>query len=323
MSETNRNCQHTQHTIGIDVAKRHLDVVAHTGTTAQRFANEASGIAKLIDWLGQRRVAMIVAEATGGLELALLISLHDAGYTVARVNPRWIKDFARARGKRAKTDALDAALIAAYGHIMQPQPWQPLDEDGWTFKDLCARRRQLITMVTMETNRSQQCRNAHLARQHRRLIQTLRAQIKETENVLAMLIERSHVNHQKAQIICSVPGVAQTTAVTLIADLPELGHLSTKQIASLTGLAPFNNQSGTAQGTRRIFGGRAHVRKALYMVAVGMAGRNNQHFKRIYQKLVDAGKPKKVALVAIMRKLIVTLNAMIRTNTAWRQSKPA
>ena len=177
-------------------------------------------------------------------------------------------------------------------------------------------------MLTMELNRSQQCHNAYLARQHQIMIHTLKAQIREIETILSAIIERSHALKDKSKIICSVPGVAQITANTLIADLPELGTLTSKQIASLTGLAPFNNESGRHIGQRRIFGGRAHVRKVLYMVAIGMVRRNNPHFKAFYAKLISAGKPKKVALVAIMRKLIVTLNAMIRNKTAWRTPKP-
>lgn len=303
--------------IGIDVSKHHLDVAAGSDGGVSRFANDAIGIVALIDWLAGQRVAMIVAEATGGLELPVLLSLHEAGFQVARINPRWIRDLARARGKSAKTDAIDAVLIADYGRIMHPEPWQPLDEDGWTFKDLCARRRQLIIMLTMEANRSQQCRNAYLARQHNQLISSLKAQLREIEDILARIIARREDYARKARIICSVPGVAKATAVTLIADLPELGALNAKQIAALTGLAPFNRDSGRQIGRRSIFGGRAHVRTMLYMVAIGMARRNNDHFKAFYRRLVDAGKPKKLALVALMRKLVVTLNAMLRSDCEW------
>ena len=170
----------------------------------------------------------------------------------------------------------------------------------------------------MERNRAQACHSAYLARQHQRLIEALQTQIKEIETVLAKLIEKRDDFRNKADIICSVPGVAQTTAVTLIADLPELGQLNAKQIAALVGVAPYNNESGLHNGQRRIFGGRANVRRSLYMVAVGITSSTNQHFKSHYLKLVQAGKPKKVAMVAVMRKLIVTLNAMIATNTAWR-----
>ena len=303
---------------GVDVAKRHLDIAGHGQSPVKRFANDSQGIAELITWLQQFDVGMVATEATGGLELPLLISLYEAGYSIARLNPRWLKDFARAQGRRAKTDALDARLIAQYVHVMHPQAWQPLDEDGWTFKDLAARRRQLIAMRTMERNRAQACHSAYLARQHQRLIEALQTQIKEIETVLAKLIEKRDDFRNKADIICSVPGVAQTTAVTLIADLPELGQLNAKQIAALVGVAPYNNESGLHNGQRRIFGGRANVRRSLYMVAVGITSSTNQHFKSHYLKLVQAGKPKKVAMVAVMRKLIVTLNAMIATNTAWR-----
>lgn len=300
------------------MSKHHLDVALYPDKQTGRFTNSEAGIAELIEWLASYQVDLVAAEATGGLELPLLISIYEAGLSVARLNPRWVKDFARAQGKRAKTDLFDALLIAHYAAVMEPDPWQPLDEDGWTFKDLAARRRQLITMVTMETNRSYRSQNAHVTRQHLRLIAVLKHQVEEIETVLQSMIERTDVYRKKAKLICSVPGLAHTTAATLIAELPELGQLTSKQIASLAGLAPFTQQSGQYAGKARIFAGRNSVRKCLYMVAVGMTRRNNAHFRAFYDRLVEAGKPKKVALIALMRKLIVTLNAMIKHKTAWR-----
>ena len=192
--------------IGIDVSKHHLDIYVDHDGVLERFTNDGEGIRSLLSLLLNYQVNLVVAEATGGLELPMLIELYEAGYGIARVNPRWIKDFARARGKRAKTDLLDAQRIADYGRIMQPDHWQPLDEDGWTFKDLCARRRQLVRMLTMELNRSQQCHNAYLARQHQIMIHTLKAQIREIETILSAIIERSHALKDKSKIICSVPG---------------------------------------------------------------------------------------------------------------------
>lgn len=305
--------------IGIDVSKRKLDVYMHPQGSYGSFPNTARGYEQLLLWLVPHRVALVVAEATGGLELPALASLHEAGHKVARVNPRWIKDFIRSAGRAAKTDKLDALQIALYGCRMQPEPYIPLDANGEALKALTARHRQLVDEITMENNRLKQSRHHWVTQLHKETIRFLEYQLKEVDTMLITLTAANEESCRKKEIITSVPGVGTTTAHMLIADLPELGKLTGKQIAALIGVAPFNRDSGTLRGYRSIFGGREAVRKAMYMTALGAATRNNPLLKAFYQKLLDMGKKKKVALVAVMRKLIVILNAMLKNNTTWHQ----
>ena len=306
--------------VGLDVSKKHLDVVIHGRKSFKRFDNTPEGIGELIDWLSKKEADFVVAEATGGLGLPALLTIHECGIVVSRVNPRWIKNFGKAQGQYAKTDALDARIIAAYGVIMHPKPWTPYDEDMQQFKDLSGRRRQLITMRTMEKNRSQQTRSAHVFRQHMQLIEMLTYQIGEIEIVLEDMIETREDWSRKAEIIKSVPGLSRMSAIGLIADLPELGKCSSKQIAALVGVAPFNHDSGKLKGYRRTGGGRKCIRNILYIVAVGMARGYNPQMQEFYRRMRDAGKPAKVALIAVIRKIVVMLNAMIKNNTLWCES---
>ena len=285
------------------------------------FPTGERGYEQLLLWLSPHKVALVVAEATGGLELSVLSSLYEAKHKVARVNPRWIKDFSRSTGRSAKTDKLDSLQIALYGCRMQPEEYIPLDADGEAMKALTARHRQLVDEITMENNRLKQCRNHFVCKQHEQTITYLEYQLKEVDSILRKLSEEDEEISRKKEIITSVPGVGEVTAHTLIADLPELGKLTGKQIAALVGVAPFNRDSGGMRGTRHIFGGREHVRKALYMTALGIATRNNKPLKEFYQKLILAGKKKKVAIVAVMRKVIVMLNAMIKNNKLWEENK--
>lgn len=304
--------------VGIDVSKRWLDVALYPAGYNARFANDDEGIEALLVWLKPHEIVVAVVEATGGIEIPVLLTLHESGYKVARINPRWIKDFARAMGAVAKTDKLDARIIALYGHKMEPEAYQPADSDGQALKALCARRRQLLNTWTMENNRRQQSQNHYVWRLHCQHMAFLEAQLKEVEQALDSMIAQNEEWLCKKTIIESVPGVGPATAKTLLAELPELGTLSGKQIAAMVGVAPFNRDSGKQQGYRAISGGRAPVRKILYMVAVGAATRNNPLLKAFYEKLKTAGKKPKVALVAVMRKLIVMLNAMIRDGTLWQ-----
>lgn len=307
--------------VGLDVSKRHLDVVIHGRRSFRRFDNSSVGIDELIIWLTKKEADFVVSEATGGLELPALLTMHEAGFLVARVNPRWIKNYGKAQGQYAKTDPLDARIIAAYGATMQPNPWTPYDEDMQSFKDLSGRRRQLITMRTMEKNRSQQTRSAHVFRQHVQMIDMLRFQIEEIENVLERMIDTREDWARKAKIIKSVPGLSRMSAIGLIADLPELGTCSSKQIAALVGVAPFNHDSGKLKGYRRTGGGRKSIRNILYIVAVGMARGYNPVMQEFYRRMRDAGKPAKVALIAVIRKIVVMLNAMVKKDTLWEEKR--
>jgi transposase len=306
-------------TIGMDVSKRHLDVYMHPLGSRGRFPNTQRGYEQLLVWLHPHAVSLVVAEATGGLELSCLKYLHEAGYRVARVNPRWIKDFTRSGGRIAKTDTLDALQIALYGCRMEPEAYVPLDANGEALKALTARHRQLVDEMTMENNRLKQSRHHWVTQLHKETIRFLEYQLKEVDTMLASLTAGNEEACRKKAIITSIPGVGVITAHMLIADLPERGHLGGKQIAALVGVAPFNRDSGTARGYRSIFGGREAVRRALYMTALGAATRNNPILKAFYEKLLATGKKKKVALVAVMRKLIVVLNAMLKNNTTWQQ----
>jgi len=305
--------------IGIDVSKRKLDAYMHPKGSHASFPNTERGYEQLLLWLSPNTIALAVAEATGGLELSVLARLHEAGHKVARVNPRWIKDFIRSCGRAAKTDKLDALQIALYGCRMQPEAYTPLDADGEALKALTARHRQLVDEITMENNRLKQSRHHWVTQLHKETIRFLEYQLREVDTMLVAMTDANEECCRKKEIITNVPGVGEVTAHMLIADLPELGKLTGKKIAALIGVAPFNRDSGTMRGYRSIFGGREAVRKAMYMTALGAATRNNPLLKTFYQKLLAAGKKKKVALVAVMRKLIVILNAMIKNNTAWQQ----
>jgi len=305
--------------IGIDVSKRKLDVYMHPLGSHAGFPNTERGYEQLLLWLSPHRVALVVAEATGGLELPVLKRLHETGHKVARVNPRWVKDFIRSSGRAAKTDKLDALQIALYGCRMEPDVYIPLDANTEALKALTARHRQLVDEITMENNRLKQSRHHWVTQLHKETICFLEYQLKEVDTMLATLADTNETVRRAKEIITSVPGVGNTTAHMLIADLPELGKIPGKQIAALIGVAPLNRDSGTLRGYRSIFGGREAVRKAMYMAALGAATRNNPTLKAFYQKLLDVGKKKKVALVAVMRKLIVILNAMIKNNTTWQQ----
>jgi transposase len=302
---------------GIDTSKAWLDIALHPAGCRARFANSDPGIAALLAWLKPHAPTLVVIEATGGLEMPVLLALDEAGCPVARINPRWMRDFARARGTGAKTDAIDARLIALYGAKMDPQPSCPANDQAQAFQALCARRRQLLQARTQEINRCQRSRNRLILSQLQDHLRFLECQLAQIDTALDHLIGQNEVWQRKHEIIASVPGVGAMTARTLIAELPELGSLSGKQIAALVGVAPLNRDSGQLRGYRAIGGGRAGVRRMLYMAAMGAATRNNAHLKAVYQRLRAAGKKPKVALVAIMRKLIVILNALIRTNQTW------
>lgn len=224
--------------IGIDVSKRKLDVYMHPQASHASFPNNERGYEQMLLWLSPRKVALVVAEETGGLELPALAALHEAGYKVARVNPRWIKDFSRSAGRAAKTDKLDALQIALYGCSMQPEPYIPLNADGEALKALTARHRQLVDEITMENNRLKQSRHHWVTQLHKQTIRFLEYQLKEVGIMLQAMTDTDAVVARKKKIITSIPGVGEVTAHMLIADLPELGKLSGKQISAL--ISPLN-----------------------------------------------------------------------------------
>jgi transposase len=307
--------------VGIDVSKDQYDVAWSATRPAQSFAADASGRRQLVELLGRQRPTLIVLEATGGYERALVGELLEARLPVAVVNPRQVRDFARATGRLAKTDRLDAMALARFAQAVQP-PQRPLpDENMRQLQELLTRRRQLVQMHTAESNRLGMASARRVRQSIQSLLDLIQSQLQELDDQLQRLIEASPAWMQKVTLLKSVPGIGDQTARMLLAQLPELGQCSRQQIAALVGVAPINRDSGQMRGRRTTHGGRATVRCALYMATL-VATRHNPMIRQTYQRLVANGKAKMVALVACMRKLLTTLNAMLRDQQSWRNTMP-
>ena len=303
--------------VGIDVSKDRLDVHVRPSGQTLTAARDSTGLQQLVGSLRKLAPALIVLEATGGFEITVAAALASAGLPLAVVNPRQIRDFARATGRLAKTDALDAQVIALFAERIRPEPRPLADADSQNLAELIARRRQMVEMIGMETNRLYQVRNARVQRMLRTTVNTLTAQLAELDRDIDDTIKRSPVWRAADNLLTSVPGIGDVTAHTLIADLPELGQLDRRRLAALVGVAPINRDSGQMRGKRTIAGGRSDVRNALYMATLS-AIRWNPIISQHYKSLVERGRPKKVALVACMRRLLGILNAIMRTNTPWQ-----
>lgn len=301
--------------VGIDVSQAQLEVALRPGERFQIPHTEV-GRTELVDRLRGVAPALIVLEATGGLELPLAAALATAGLPVVVVNPRQIRDFAKATGKLAKTDGLDAACLAHFGAAMQPTPRPLPDDQAQLVAAVLARRRQLVEMLVAEKTRLAGARPA-VRPNLRAHITWLERALAQTDTDLADAIRQSPVWREKDAVLRSTPGVGPVLSTTLLVNLPELGTLTGKQIAALVGVAPLNRDSGTLRGTRTVWGGRAHVRTALYMGTL-VATRFNPVIRAFYQRLCAAGKAKKVALTACMRKLVTLLNAMLKHRTPWQ-----
>ena len=301
--------------VGVDVGKEALDVVVRPSGEHWQMSNDEAGVAALVARLRPLGPVLIVCEATGGCELLAIGSLAAAGLPVVVANPRQIRDFARATGQLAKTDQLDAAILALFAERVRPTP-RPLPDDAARLLDaVLTRRRQLLEMLTAEKNRLGFAPQP-LHRGIRQHIRWLERQVDDVTGELATLVEQSPVWRAKDDLLQSVPGVGPIVSYTLLGELPELGMLTHKQIAALAGVAPLARDSGTLRGKRMVWGGRASVRTALFMAA--LCGRRwNPTLKVFYERLIAAGKPKKVALIACARKLLTILNAMVRHNTRW------
>lgn len=306
-------------TVGIDVSKDFLDLDVYPDPQPQRVANDAQGHAHIVQLCRRLKVACTVLEASGGYQQAVVAELAAAGLPVCVVNPRQARDFAKATGRLAKTDALDAAGLAHFGHALQPTCRPIPDEKVREFQHILARRRQLIDMRTAELNRRQQARSATVRESIHAVIQLLDEQLRDQDRHLDNLLKACPLWKEQEEILKSVPGVGDQTARTLLAELPELGKASRQELAALVGVAPLNCDSGLFRGQRNIHGGRAAVRKALYMATL-VASRHNPLIRSFYQRLLAAGKKTKVALVACMHKLLTILNAMLRTRTAWKSA---
>jgi len=306
--------------VGIDVSKASLDVAVFSPQRCCRVPNDQAGWDQLIAWLGEPQGCLVVMEATGGYQAAAAAALATAGFDVVVANPRKVRDHARSRGLLAKTDKLDAKMIADFAERNRPPVRALPDEKTRLLQALMARRRQLLEMLTMEKNRLQQAPKA-LAKQIQKHIRWLEKQLADLDDDLDEQVRQSDIWREKDDILRTAPGVGKATSHTLLADLPELGEVSGKRIASLVGVAPFNRDSGKLQGHRTIWGGRASVRNALYMATVS-AIRCNPVIRKHYRHLRDAGKAGKVAIVACMRKLLVILNTMIKEHKPWDPKLP-
>lgn len=301
--------------VGIDVSKAWLDIGVLPEEHTQRVAHDEAGLAALCAQLGTLGPTLVVMEATGGLETPLASGLAAAGVMVAVVNPRQVRDYAKACGRLAKTDRIDALVLAAFAQAIRPQVRPLKDEETQALGALLARRRQLIDMRVQEKLRMERAEPVARAslKEH---IAWLDARIHSLDDDLTHRLRRSTAWREKDDLLHAIPGVGPVTRLTLIAELPELGRLNRREIAALVGLAPFNRDSGQHKGERVIWGGRAQVRQVLYMAALA-ATRSNPPIRAFYLHLRAQGKPAKVALTACMRKLLTVINAVVKNKTPW------
>ena len=301
--------------VGIDLAKARVDVAVRPANDGWLVSNDDAGIRQLVSRLKTLEPQMVVMEASGGLELPLVAALAVEGLPVVVVNPRQVRDFAKATGKLAKTDILDAAVLAHFGEAVKPTVRPLRDAETQALNSMASRRHQVMSMLVSERNRLSVAAPAVRPRIEAH-IEWLQGELDDLDKDLRQTIRQSPVWREKDDLLRSVPGVGPQVSLTLLAYLPELGTLNRKQIAALVGVAPFNRDSGTLRGRRTVWGGRARVRAVLYMGAL-VAARCNPVIRDFYQRLLAAGKPKKLALTACMRKMLVILNSMLRYRSEW------
>jgi transposase len=305
--------------VGIDISKHQLD--AAWGKERLSVPYTPRGVADLIAAITAAPVTLVVLEASGGLEVKLVDALGAAGLPTAVINPSRARHFARAAGILAKTDAIDAAVLARFARDMRPPPMTPPTQAERELGELVARRRQLVVMHTGETNRLEQVACTSTKKSLRSVLRLLARQITAVDAQLESLIAASAAWQAKADLLRTVPGIGPVVSKTLVAELPELGKLNRKQIAALVGVAPVNRDSGTMRGNRMVWGGRGGIRAQLYMAAL-VGTKYNPILQSFYRRLRDAGKPAKVALTACMRKLLTILNAIAATNIPWKAPQP-
>ena len=305
--------------IGIDVAKAQLEYASRPSNQAGTVPNDESGIRELVARCQALTPTLVVCEATGGYEAALVAALATAGLPVVIANPRQVRDFAKAIGQLAKTDAIDAQVLALFAERVRPEPRPLPDAAAQALDALLTRRRQLVEMLVAERNRLLVAASP-VRRDLQQHIRFLERRLREADDDLHTAVKTSPIWRVQDDLLQSVPGVGRVVSLTLLAELPELGRLSHKQIAALVGVAPLARDSGTLRGRRLVYGGRAPVRAVLYMAAL-VASRRNPVIRAFYERLRAAGKPAKVALTACMRKLLTILNAMARTGTSWRPTR--
>jgi len=301
--------------VGVDVSKKTLDIAFGQEGKYQRIENSAKAIREFVSSLSPDAIAQVVIESTGGLERPIIKALTEASIPVALINPSRVRYFAKASGLYAKTDELDARILAAYGKSIKLRSYTAPSEEKTKLSDLGSRRRQLLEMVVAEKNRYQSM--PRLQDEISEHLDWLENKVREIESQIETLLESSEELKEKREILVSCKGVGEVTAFTLLAELPELGTVDRKEIASLVGVAPMNHDSGEKKGKRTTYGGRSKVRTALYMATLS-ATRFNPAIRKFYNRLVENGKKKMVALVAAMRKLLTILNAMIKNKQLWQ-----
>jgi len=306
--------------VGVDVSKDRLDVHLRPSDEAFAVARDGKGLESLVERLKALNVSLIVLEATGGFETTVAAALAGASLPLAVVNPRQIRDFARALGKLAKTDAIDAKVIAIFAEKIRPQARPIASQEAQRLAELVARRRQIVEMIGMEANRRKRAADKRLGKKIDRHLAFLEKELAEVDADIDAGVRASPAWRETEDLLTSVPGIGPVTARTLIAELPELGRLDRRKLAALVGVAPFNRDSGTWRGHRIIGGGRTSVRNALYMAAL-VATRYNPLVKANYQRLVARGRPKKVAIIACLRQLLTILNAIVRDAKPWAVQK--
>jgi len=302
--------------VGIDVSKKVLDIAVRPGDEHWTVANDEDGIDELVTRLRSIGPRLVVLEATGGIELAATGSLADAGLLVAVVNPRQVRDFAKAIGRLAKTDRLDAQVIAQFGEVVQPMPRPLRDAEAQALSALLSRRRQLVGMMTQEKNRLHAAQLS-VQRDIRGHIVYMEKRLAKLDDDLGSTLRKSPLWRERDDLLRGVPGVGRVLSVTLLAELQKLGTLNRKQIAALVGVAPLNRDSGLLRGRRTVWGGRARVRATLYMATL-TATRYNPVIRAFYERLCASGKAKKLAITACMRKMLTILNSMLRHHATWQ-----
>ncbi len=305
--------------VGIDVSKDRLDVHVLPAGQAFAVARNGEGLAELCGRLGRLSVTIVAVEATGGFEMVVSAALAGAGLPLVVVNPAQVRAFAKALGQRAKTDPIDAAVIARFLAATKPAVRPLPDAATQLLADLVGRRRQIVDMLAAEKQRQARLTARHLARSLTRLIAALERELGAVDGEIDTVVRGSSAWREREALLSSVPGVGKVIARTLIAELPELGALGRKQIAALAGLAPYTRQSGRWKGKTFIGGGRKDARRAIFMGAM-TASLHNPVLKAFYERLLAAGKPKMVAMIALARKLLTILNAIIRTKTPWQNA---
>ena len=303
--------------VGIDIAQDKFDVTLRPRQKSFTMTYDEPGLTQLRELLRPLASCLVVVEATGGLERRLVAVLHDAGFTVAVVNPRQVRDYARGIGCLAKTDRIDAQVLARFAQEVLPHPQEKKPEMLQELAQLVARRRQLLDIRTAETNRQKRTTSAQANKSIDKVLRCLAKEVTAIESAITEILQSDDTYRHKGEIIQSAPGVGEVTATTLLAELPELGQLNRQKITALVGLAPYNHDSGHMRGRRSIWGGRANVRAILYMAAL-TARRCNPIIQRFAERLERIGKSFKVVMTACMRKLLTILNTMLKRDTLWK-----